>query len=500
SVVVRIRAEIGDFRKQMQEVSKATEDVGKKTQDTSAKATTALGSMVQSAHKNREAWETTGSSLLKFGAAVGVGVGLAIKSFAEFDKAMSAVKAATHAGASDMNLLREAAIKAGADTSFSAKEAAQGIEELAKAGVSVKDILGGGLAGALSLAAAGQMEVKDAAELSATALTVFGLKGNKMSHVADLLAAGAGKAQGSVHDLGMALKQSALVADSTGLSIEETTGGLAAFASAGLLGSDAGTSFKTMLGALTPNSEAAAKQMAAIGFSAINADGSFKSLTEIAGNLQASMSTLGEAERVAAMEIIFGSDAVRAANVLYEQGAKGISDWTQKVNEAGYAAVTAGIQQDNLAGDFEKLTGSLDSVFLKSGSGANDVLRSLTQGAEDLVDAIGNIPGPVLSTATSVAGLVAGFALVSGGFLTLAPRVLEGVAAFKQLDTRTDGTSRGLNKVAKAAGLAGAALVGLQVAGQVLNSVAGSGRSFEEMANKILEANKAGDKFGETFD
>ncbi|UYL88306.1 tape measure protein [Arthrobacter phage EvePickles] len=500
SVVVRIRAEIGDFRKQMQEATKATEQVGKASQDTATKSTTALGSMVQSARKHSQAWDTAGTSLLKFGAAVGVGVGLAIKSYAEFDKAMSAVKAATHASAGDMNQLREAAIKAGADTAFSAKEAAQGIEELAKAGVSVKDILNGGLNGALSLAAAGQMEVKDAAELSATALSTFGLKGDKMSHVADLLAAGAGKAQGSVHDMGEALKQSALVADATGVSIEETTGGLAAFANAGLIGSDAGTSFKTMLGALTPNSKAAAEKMAELGISAYDAQGNFIGLSAFAGNLQTAMQDLTPKARSAAMEIIFGSDAVRAANVLYEQGADGIADWTNKVNEAGYAAITAGIQQDNLAGDFEKLTGSLDSVFLKSGSGANDVLRGLAQSAEDVVDAIGNIPGPVLSTATSVAGLVAGFALLSGGFLTLAPRILDGISAFKQLDTRADGSSRGLNKVAKAAGLASVALVGLQAAGQVLNGLAGPARSFEEMANKILEANKAGEKFGETFD
>jgi TP901 family phage tail tape measure protein len=51
---------------------------------------------------------------------------------------------------------------------------------------------------------------------------------------------------GSVDDLGQALNQAGLLA-STGISIEETTGTLAAFASAGLIGSDAGTSFKTML-------------------------------------------------------------------------------------------------------------------------------------------------------------------------------------------------------------------------------------------------------------
>jgi TP901 family phage tail tape measure protein len=76
-----------------------------------------------------------------------------------------------------MGLLREAAIKAGADTSYSAKEAADAITELSKAGVETADILSGGLTGALNLAAAGSMEVADAAELAATAMTQFKLGG-----------------------------------------------------------------------------------------------------------------------------------------------------------------------------------------------------------------------------------------------------------------------------------------------------------------------------------
>lgn len=500
SVVVRIRAEIGDFRRQMAEATRATQQLGQQTQTTSQQASTSLGRMVQSANQHSQAWESAGGTLLKFGAAVAVGVGLAIKSYADFDKAMSEVKAATHASASDMDALREAAIRAGADTAYSAREAALGIAEMAKAGIQVKDILNGGLDGALSLAAAGGMEVADAAELSATALATFGLKGNQVSHVADLLAAGAGKAQGSVHDMGMALKQAALVADSTGLSIEETTGGLAAFANAGLLGSDAGTSLKTMLASLTPNSKEAREKMAELGFSAVDAQGSFVGLDQIAGNLRKSMGHLSEAERAAAMETIFGSDAVRAATVLYEEGADGINKWIDKVDEAGYAAVTAGIKQDNLAGDFEKLGGSLDSVLLKSGSGANDVLRDLVQSAESFVDAIGDIPGPVLEAALGIAGATAGFALLGGAFLTLTPKIMDGIGAFRELNTRADGTSRGLGKVAKAAGIASVALLGLQVAGQIANSLNGPGRSYEEFANKILIANNAGEKFSQTFD
>ncbi|MBT2537194.1 phage tail tape measure protein [Arthrobacter sp. ISL-69] len=418
---------------------------------------TVMGQLTASAEKHSQAWSTAGTTLLGFGTAALLGVGVAIKSYADFDKQMSSVQAATHATATEMLQMRDAAITAGADTSFSAKEAAQGIEELSKAGVTTADVLSGGLAGSLSLAAAGALGVGESAELAATAMTQFKLGGEKIPHLADLLAAGAGKAQGSVQDLGMALKQGGLVAASTGLSIEETTGGLAAFASAGLLGSDAGTSFKTMLMALTPNSVAAASEMEKLGIHAYDAQGKFIGLSNFAGNLQDSMKGLSAESRNASMKIIFGSDAVRAANILYEQGAKGIDDWTAKVNDAGYAAETAAMKQDNLAGDVEKLGGSLDSVFLKSASGANEALRGLTKGAESLVDAIGQIPGPILQAVLGLTGIAGSAALAGAAFLTVFPKIMDAKKAYDQLKESNDKAAGALGAAGKAAGVAAGA-------------------------------------------
>jgi TP901 family phage tail tape measure protein len=93
-------------------------------------------------------------------------------------------------------------------------------------------------------------------------------------HIADLLSAAANKAQGSVTDIGFALKQGGLVASQFGISIEETTGTLAAFASAGLIGSDAGTSLKTMLIALANPSAKSATLMQELGITPTTRRGS----------------------------------------------------------------------------------------------------------------------------------------------------------------------------------------------------------------------------------
>jgi TP901 family phage tail tape measure protein len=475
SISIALEARVQGFVSGMRTAQQATTDFADRT--------------ASFARDNEKNLDRVGKASMVLGGALLAGVGIAVNAFMKFDSAMSEVQASTHETAANMELLREAAINAGADTAFSAEEAAKGIDELAKAGVSTKDILGGGLTGALSLAAAGSLGVGEAAEIAASALTQFKLSGDKVPHLADLLSAAAGKAQGSVQDMGNALNQTGLVAASTGLTIEETTGGLAAFASAGLTGSDAGTSFKSMLQRLTPQSKEAEAKMKELGISAYDAQGNFIGLSKFSENLKTSMQDLTPQARNAAMGVMFGSDAVRAANVLYEQGADGISGWIEKVNEAGYAAVTASIKQDNLAGDLEKLGGSFDSLLIKSGGGVAESLRGLVQGAEDFVDALGKIPTPILNATVGIAGTVGGVALLAGGLMTALPKIMEFRTSMSDLATASPRAAAGIGKVTKAAGVAVAALVVLQVAGAVFTER--DVKSAEDYGQALLEVGKA---------
>lgn len=134
----------------------------------------------------RDAFAAMSGKAALAGGAIAVGLGVAVKKFAEFDSAMSAVAANSGASGAELDKLREAAITLGADTQFSATEAAEGINELSKAGVGASDILGGGLKGSLDLAAAGQIGVGEAAETAATAMTQFNLEGSEIPHVANL--------------------------------------------------------------------------------------------------------------------------------------------------------------------------------------------------------------------------------------------------------------------------------------------------------------------------
>jgi TP901 family phage tail tape measure protein len=513
-VKVVFSAEIQNYKASMEAAAQATEKTKKAAEDSGkasekASKTSADGAKEAAAaqEKHRAAVEEVGRVSTLAGAAILAGVGLAVKAYADFDKQMSSVDAATHETTENMGRLRQAAIDAGSDTAFSAAEAAQGIEELAKAGVSTDDVLSGGLKGSLDLAAAGSLEVGEAAEIAASALTQFKLKGDKIPHLADLLAAGAGKAQGSVRDLGAALNQSGLVAASTGLTIEETTGALAAFASAGLTGSDAGTSFKTMLMSLTPSSKEAATLMDELGISAYDAQGNFIGMSEFAGVLQTALRDMSDEQRNATLKTIFGSDAVRAANVLYEQGAEGIGKWEAAVNDAGYAADTAARMQDNLAGDLEKLGGAFDTVLLQSGSGANEVLRGMVQGLEGVVDALGTVPAPVLSATTGFAAVLGGAALLGGGLITVIPKIRDTKEALEVLAPAGSKANAALSRTGKIAAGAASALTAVATAAalagpaldNILKPTGETGDALQKFAGQAAQGSVGADVLNKSF-
>jgi len=343
-----------------------------------------------------------------------------VKAAYQFDKQMSEVQAVSGATADQLGQLRDAAIEAGKATIFSATDAAKAEAELAKAGVSTSDILGGALTGSLALASAGQMDLADSATIAAQAMNVFGLHGKDVTHIADVLASAANASAADMQGLGDSIKQGGLVAAQTGMSLEDTVGVLSAFADHALVGADAGTSMKTMLQALQAPSMKTKDLMNQLGISAYDTSGQFIGITALAGELQNQLGGLTQAERDNALAQIFGTDATRAASILYREGATGIANYITKVNQNGAAAQTAAQKMNNLAGDVEQLKGSFETLAIESSGGVTKGLRMVTEAATATLNVFIDLPTPITETATVLAGVGGAALLGTVGFVKLA--------------------------------------------------------------------------------
>ncbi|MCB4876658.1 phage tail tape measure protein [Bifidobacterium pseudocatenulatum] len=394
NIVIRLMADTASYEAAMTRAGSTAKTVASGMEHTGRKSALIASGMT-----------AAGLAVAAFGVA-------AVKMAADFDQQMSTVQANTGATSAQMDQLRAAAIEAGASTVYSASDSADAINDLGKAGMSVTDILTGGLSGALNLAASDGMAVGDAAEYMANALSMFHLKGSQASQVADTLAAGAGKAVGNVSDFGEALNNCGAQANSFGMNIQETTGVLALFAQNGTIGAEAGTQLNSMLMKLAAPSAEAASTMKELGISAYDAQGHFVGMANFAGQLQKAEKNLTDEQRNQANATIFGSYAIKAANYLYEAGESGVNKWTKAVSESGYAAEQAAAKNNNLKGDLENLSGSMESLMISVGEGAQGPLRKMVQGLDTLVDVFAGLPSGAQQTIVVMASLAGVFGAV----------------------------------------------------------------------------------------
>lgn len=439
--------------------------------------------------KNRGHMETVGKDAMIMGGAILAGIGLAVHAYSEFSGRMAQVKSLSHASAAEMDVLTASALSMGTAFGLSANDVADAEIELVKAGVSVKEMMGGALPGALALAAAGQIDVGKATEIATIALTQFNLKGKDVPHVADLLAAGADKALGGVSELGDGLKQGGLIASQFGLTIDDTVGTLSAFANAGLLGSDAGTSMKTMFLALASPSKQAQKALDEYNITAYDSKGAFIGVTALAGQLHDKLGGLSDAQRNAALSTIFGTDAMRSASVLMKEGSSGISKWIKDVNDQGFAATQAAGKMDSLNGDFKKLQAAFQTGLIQMGAASDGFLRPVIKGLTDAIGAFNGLPEPVKGSMLAIAGVTGAGMLLGGMLLNAIPKLHDSIKAFQALKDEAPRAAGALGAVGKAAGVAAGALVALQVAAAVFSEK--HVKSAQDYGQAILGVSRA---------
>ena len=316
-------------------------------------------------------------------AGLGYGVFDAVKNYSDFTAQLSQIKAVTGLDAEAMDAVKEKALELGADTQFSSTEAAQGMTELLKAGVSVKDALGDASQAALDLAAAGQLSLPEAAEIMSTAMNAFHM--DDATHAADILVGAANASATGVQELKYSLSAVSAVAAGVGMSFDDTNTALAVFANNGLKGSDAGTSLKTMLMNLSPQTKQATEEMQRLGLLTdegtskfFDQEGHLRSLSDIAGLLQDHLSGLTDEEKMNALSTMFGSDAIRGGMIMLREGAKGVKDMNAAMKDIT-ALETAKVAMDNLRGSLLRLKSAWENLTIKLlDHGIGDGLRGFT--------------------------------------------------------------------------------------------------------------------------
>lgn len=295
-----------------------------------------------------------------------------VQGAADLEAAMSRVQAATGASADEMKQLRQVVQDAGANTKFSAVEAAAAVEELGKAGVSAADAVKV-LPPVIRLAEAAGIDLGRATEVTTSVIMGLGLAFTDAGRVADVLAKGANATKTSVEGLGQALSYAAPIAKSLGLSLEFTTAMIGQFAQSGIDASRAGTALNSILSQFADPASKFREQLALIGITTNNFEVALRQLA-----------TAGP-QGAAAINAV-GLEAGPALRAMLNQGMGALDELKAKLlDSAGSAEATAKIMRDNLAGSMQSLSSIWQTVLNVLGTPVLPVLRD---GVDQLTGAL----------------------------------------------------------------------------------------------------------------
>ncbi|MDE8676451.1 phage tail tape measure protein [Priestia aryabhattai] len=498
---------IGILRRRVNDTQQSFNDFGSRAQETGSNIVSSLGIAT---------------------AAMGAGFGVATKKSMDFEAQLSSIKALTGASSDEMAKMRDLSMEMGAKTVYSSLEAAQAIEELLKAGLTPAQVQAGGLEQALSLATAGGLDLAKAAEIMSTALNAYKDDGMKAADASNILAGTANASATSVEELQYSLAAVSAVAAGVGMSFEDTNIALGLFANNGLKGSDAGTSLKTMLSNLSPKTKDQYNEFEALGLMSFDlqkamkflsdngikpasddvegasdairkyimqqegakkwnkdceksfqglgmatgfmnnafydTNGNLEDLDTIAGALKDSMKDLTAEQRNQALYTLFGSDAIRAGNILFKEGAKGVTEFKSAMGNVT-AEEVATEKLNNLKGDIEQLKGSFETLQITVGKTVEPMVKLGVQGVQKLVDGFNNM-SPGMQKVVTYSGLAAtgilGIVTAGGLLLTFIGTASMGLGAITGLFGGV-----GIGAASAAGGIAAAGTASATAAGGV---------------------------------
>lgn len=378
--------------------------------------------------------KATGLKLVGMGAAAAVPFAISARTFASFESQMARVKALTGAQGDEFARLEQMARRLGASTVFSASQAAEAMSYFALAGFDVERILGA-IGPTLDLAAAGQIEIAEAADIAAKIMAGMGLSADELGNAVDVMAKAMTTANTDLTMLGDAFKFVGPMAKTAGVSLEEVTAAIQLLSNAGIQGEMAGTTLRGMLLSLTSPSAEAEKELDRLGVRVLDGAGNVRSLADIIADLENALSSVGSGQRLRSLGTIFPARQAAGAAELVSQGAERLRDATAALGEAsGTASRIAGTQLNTLTGDFTILLSALEGVAIAIGEAFGTQLRAAIRGVSAMLSIVGEWiqqnQQVIVATVAVVAGVITlGSAMVAAGLaINIVAFALSGLA------------------------------------------------------------------------
>lgn len=324
--------------------------------------------------------------VLKQGAEYAVRVG------SEFEASQSKVQALSGATAAEMAQIEQMSKGLGRTTKFSASEISAGFSYMSLAGWQAQQQLAA-MPGVVNLAIAAESDLASTSDMVTDYLTAFGLGAEHAGEMADMLAYAMSHSNADVTQFGEAWKNCAASMNSVNQSMQTTTALLESLANSGIKSAEAGTQLRAVTRDLTQKMSDGAITIGDTKIAIEDANGDFRDLIDILGEVAAATDGMGTAQRAAALSTVFTSDSLSAVNILLKDGMPAIRGYREELENCdGAASDMAATMNDNLSGSMKNLGSAVEGLgnaaYSYIGGPVRGVVDEVTSAINHITDAI----------------------------------------------------------------------------------------------------------------
>ena len=339
--------------------------------------------------------------------AIGGALGFAVKKSMDFEAQLDRVGAIAGANTEELKALEQAALELGASTSKSATEVAQAQEIMATMGYKTNEIIAA-LPGIISAAEASGEDMALVADTVSAALNSFGLEASEAARVADVLAQAANDSAAGIQDMQYTFKYAAPIARTLGISLEQLGAATEIMANAGIRGEQAGTTLRAALIRLSDPPKEAAAMLRELGVRITDSSGKMLPFNQIIAQLSKSTEKMSNAQKLAALSTIFGTEAASGMLTVIEAGPEKFDELTKSLQNSGGASQEAAKKmKDNLKGSLEELQGAFETAQITIGNALAPAIEKVAGYIQKLIDWFNNLSPSTQKTIATIGAVSA---------------------------------------------------------------------------------------------
>lgn len=370
--------------------------------------------------------------------AIGGALGFAVKKSMDFEAQIDRVGAIAGATPSELKKLEKASLDLGSSTSKSATEVAQGMEIMGAMGYNTNQILAA-MPGIIAAAEASGEDMALVADTVSAALNSFGLEASEASRVADVLAQAANDSAAGIQDMQYTFKYAAPVARTLGISLEQLGAATEIMANAGIRGEQAGTTLRAALIRLSDPPKEAAAMLKELGVRITDSNGKMLPFNQIIAQLSKSTEKMSNAQKLAALSTIFGTEAASGMLTVVEAGPQKLDALTKSLQNSGGASQEAAKKmKDNLKGSLEELQGAFETAQITIGNALAPAIEKVARYIQKLIDWFNNLSPSTQKTIATIGAVAAVLAILGAAIdvvLTVIGTAASGIGALMAVIT-----------------------------------------------------------------